>query len=756
MVRTKALPNIFVYKHVDGASIEYDEARKKGFQEVYIMCLKEGQVCEELSMERWKKTTLQKFEVVKSPIVAVRYRDVGLIEVSTQKIKKYFSTIEASSDTVLIFPLFLVNVTAMQLYNLQFKGMINLMDVMKVYAVDTLMRCNRDKYMDHFVRIDMVRSMVEAKFWMLPMNCGHNINFQFTSRTFNVLNLNTIPDNNVRTIIAEMDKQPYVLTTFKKDVFVDPALYVPKRGFCLYRISPPSAVDTKAFRHILAQLLDKNIKEAYYLAMYTLVSKDACHLVLKNMDLLTSRPGGQRTFADTFVMELWYTLGYAWISMYMEECIRKSYMTNADRFIFTADEAAALPYYPFDSLNPSTSPYLPIMIKNSTLNITKNAMSVDLMKFYSKDIGVAKSELFRRRLNLFVTGRDMDVFEGLDWNGFGITGSVIAACLPRYNPLTELFENDYLRFFDHFYEKADVDIMVSAKGLQFVEKAYSLLDVIQNNIQKIHPEATAIITYTKTVTLVSNVDMSLDDAYAQYLAHMEKYVLTLDNDEKYNALRNVVHKSEVKLLIRERNDKALMIFNNIKFKILSDHLKHDLEVFSINIAPIAVVARFYLPIVRAYYDGAQVHLTPSCVSACMTLINMDYKYFAGTKDPIEVVNKYRMRGFSIYLNRNELRRFVLYNLAVEPWKTCYLGSMKGYLPISHPLFKKNIQFDNQLIEQIYPYYLRAWKIPMQEMLFQVKKQRVELFKESAISLEGLTVPFQSRILDKVDFSQINY
>jgi hypothetical protein len=34
-------------------------------------------------------------------------------------------------------------------------------------------------------------------------------------------------------------------------------------------------------------------------------------------------------------------------------------------------------------------------------------------------------------------------------------------------------------------------------------------------------------------------------------------------------------------------------------------------------------------------------------------INIDYKYFAGAKDPIEVLNKYRMRGYSVYLNDKE-------------------------------------------------------------------------------------------------------
>jgi hypothetical protein len=35
-------------------------------------------------------------------------------------------------------------------------------------------------------------------------------------------------------------------------------------------------------------------------------------------------------------------------------------------------------------------------------------------------------------------------------------------------------------------------------------------------------------------------------------------------------------------------------------------------------------------------------------------MNLDYKYFAGSQDPINIINKYRMRGFGCWLNMNEL------------------------------------------------------------------------------------------------------
>ena len=57
----------------------------------------------------------------------------------------------------------------------------------------------------------------------------------------------------------------------------------------------------------------------------------------------------------------------------------------------------------------------------------------------------------------------------------------------------------------------------------------------------------------------------------------------------------------------------------------------------------------------------------------MTLINLDYKYFAGSHDPIEIINKYRLRGYSTPLNDSEKIRFISYSSKVEKWNKLYGG-----------------------------------------------------------------------------------
>jgi hypothetical protein len=134
---------------------------------------------------------------------------------------------------------------------------------------------------------------------------------------------------------------------------------------------------------------------------------------------------------------------------------------------------------------------------------------------------------------------------------------------------------------------------------------------------------------------------------------------------------------------------------SFKLRIISAQLDHDLEIFPIKKDDfMSTVSQFHMPCVRAYYNG-NVYLTPSCISAHMTFMNIDYKYFAGSKDPIEIINKYRMRGFGTWLNENEIKQFIKYSEIVPFWQNLYsiqlhnkksIASCLGPLELNHRLF----------------------------------------------------------------------
>ena len=109
----------------------------------------------------------------------------------------------------------------------------------------------------------------------------------------------------------------------------------------------------------------------------------------------------------------------------------------------------------------------------------------------------------------------------------------------------------------------------------------------------------------------------------------------------------------------------------------------------------SLVSKFHLPCVRAYYDGDNVYMTPSCVTAHLTYMNIDYKYFSGSNDPISIILKNRMRGFGTFLNFKEINQLLKYIAKVNKWNNLYnvdlknknaIKSIVGSLNYDHKVF----------------------------------------------------------------------
>ena len=85
--------------------------------------------------------------------------------------------------------------------------------------------------------------------------------------------------------------------------------------------------------------------------------------------------------------------------------------------------------------------------------------------------------------------------------------------------------------------------------------------------------------------------------------------------------------------------------------------------------------------------------------------NLDYKYFAGSKDPIEIVNKYRQRGYSLPLNDSEKIRLTKYSVNIDKWNILYdkpkikqkidIDNMFGYLHINANYFRPRRMLNNE-------------------------------------------------------------
>jgi len=139
---------------------------------------------------------------------------------------------------------------------------------------------------------------------------------------------------------------------------------------------------------------------------------------------------------------------------------------------------------------------------------------------------------------------------------------------------------------------------------------------------------------------------------------------------------------------------VMKMSESIKFKIESPYIPRNIEVFKIKYEEIfSCVARFHLPCVRGYYDGDEVYILPTCITALMTHINMDYKWFAGVRDPIEIIIKYFLRNYGTILNSIELHHMFEYIKRTEKWRNLFdvskRGNIFGFKEVSNNMYSFN-------------------------------------------------------------------
>jgi hypothetical protein len=215
------------------------------------------------------------------------------------------------------------------------------------------------------------------------------------------------------------------------------------------------------------------------------------------------------------------------------------------------------------------------------------------------------------------------------------------------------------------------------------------------------------------------------------------------------------------------NDKNYLVFKfseSIKYKISTPKLKRKIELFKIDAKdPFNTTARFHKPCVRAYLQGGTFYMLPSFITAMMTLINIDYKYFAGSRDPIEIINKYMMRGYSVILNENEKKSLAEYNKNIDNNKGMFKINKdseqfgpkdlnnKIYQPSVYKLgfsaYKKSnhqyIRSSNDLSSHLTDHYKKLLKNDK----FDITKLPINILNFTSISKNGSITPLQMWVAD---------
>lgn len=718
--------------------------------------------------------------------------------------RKFFSCVDQKE---LVLNLSNISSQDFESFNMQFNGVCNFKDYLVATLLDDYMAYSSTNEVMRTNRINMLQTMNERSYWSLYSNCRLNISLQFMQRGFNLHLTQRLENDQIKGIIEKINKYSveddnYLNYLYRKQTYVDAASNLKEKGYKLYRITTNpicSSMEIDTFNKFLNENIYMSDKEYYFLVMNLLSSKELCHLVINNQALLLKlKTSG---FYSKYYHVFKYLLGYAWITMYLEESIKKKNIVGTDRFIFDIETACLLPETPGtkeDILK--SSAYLPVLVSSQLYNLNDNIMGVEPRIREQIRYGIADKNTFMFRLSKFLTGtNNFKLFEGLDWSNIAVSGSLIACCLPNFNPLmlnfmtkAEITSNSdkFVNYINEYYRDADIDMLCNLEGSAFINKVYYVANTIETNIKQFI-ESTKITGYekdllvtvkpVKTVAVIINTDFIKKYLLAELEAQGMTYgeiVLDINNIKikkavyplylKYKKQKNLEFKSDPTnseiwtneiyapefdivgveqlqiVFARTKKDKAdeaaeqaktneskedetlettddlvaeedkefdavetkpdsnsktkeedeelpslineanvLFIINeNLKYKIASPFMPHSIEAFKIRFNDyFGTVGSFHLPIVRAYYDGSTVKMTPSCISACMTMINIDYKYFAGSKDPIEIINKYRCRGFGTILNDKEKVRFFEYNNLVDKWKNIYSIKLNDSLAI---------------------------------------------------------------------------
>jgi hypothetical protein len=193
------------------------------------------------------------------------------------------------------------------------------------------------------------------------------------------------------------------------------------------------------------------------------------------------------------------------------------------------------------------------------------------------------------------------------------------------------------------------------------------------------------------ITKLNKQENKLYKDYLNPIPKEEFRIYSLDYDvyeQKIgsNDYEKCLFQNQIYGLNEPEKDNKLMIklSESIRFKITTPNTK-TFEIFKTKDENFfSTVSKFHMGFVRAYWNGKTVLCLPSYITSMMLQLSIDYKYFASIRNPVEIINKYRSRGFGIILNNYEKINMAYYNSVKlkntndnEKWIQMYKVNLKS-------------------------------------------------------------------------------
>lgn len=857
----------------------------QNYTHTYIMCLRDGIIFDEITLRKIMsiyslsvdadelKNACSHFMLIKSPVIIVKNyhlkKKSNLIK--KEMLSTYFPRTDENQyemDEIVTF-MFEMSELSCKIY-IDMYRVIPLNNIQDMMSLSSYYNKMSSVSVESKVN-EAIKSIDNGSYWKDPINCNFNMDEIFNQRSLSY-NGHRLDQIRYATISGAKTLNNLLtnLGSKKRPSKIRDGDYLSgihelnendklkSEHMNIYQVLRESdkrtfyaTVDDGQFpftKDQIADIFDKipNEKFRFQLLNTLLTSKEFCHFAINNKRVLQRNADLFQKYKPLYA----YILGYAWVTMYLEESIFTTRSTKNHRFIFDIDTAKELPIFPFSMENVHNNPYVTLLLNRDLIDTKTNCMSIDALEEYNKYYGLCSREEALMRFNTFASGNNNEnIFRDLNPKIYSFSGSIMPACLMKHCPLIDIctspdmkYDDKWGTYFTHYYGGADVDVMCGvnttaefmAHGTVFLETLVKNIGCSRSNLTITPNKKMAVIVsrhffreciddlnaeigtnYTpveliklfenglspnneekntlpseiiryfhfdycqeknlsikkwETLQKKSNIifDRDLVSAFNSISEKSDMVFKTISYDVTSENQKRSDHeiyyfvndfRAEDQQAPKEKNFLVFKFSESIKYKITSPKLRRTMEIFKVDpIDPFKTVARFHKPCVRAYLQGDTFYMLPSFITAMMSLINIDYKYFAGSRDPIEIINKYRMRGFSVILNANEKKAMAMYNKNVDMsngmFKITDESNAFGTKDINDKIYKPGV-YGLNLPANIYNVsnhkYVRTVEqlrsVYQRECGIDIKNAPLNMLNFTTIGANGTITPYQQWVAD---------
>ena len=526
--------NPFICQPIKKLKIDDDEILldieniKQHISTLYILCIKDD----------YKIPYQFFFQAISYELLLEVYKHLIIIKAPIRMLKNmnHFNNIIVLSDiqlqlcNIINYPLESKNIVLpnFTINYLNIQSYINQYEKYKLTNLINIIKLNHNFNYNTSNLCDLIKKLSESKYWTKTRSI--NFTCAFINRRFVDKNKKGLfrMDNYIGLTHSDnsnnVNKEPaqIVIGSRSKKHYTDYACKnIP------YKIKTSDLTYTKI--NEVFNVLSKNDQEQLF--MQLLVSKTHTHLVINNDYILTLLS----IFIQDNQTQIKYLLSYAWIIFYLEECIQGNKTQITDRYIFSVNVACKLPYFTFDHRDPKSNPYMPLLLNDLDYD---NGIFHSVNNHIIHTGGISTLETFIEKINIFITGENYNIFQGLDFKKYDIciTGSIIAACGPKnihiiHNKAstTDLtnFSNSNIKLFKDFiknnYSDSDVDMIIKNVDITTKEGYTKFIDTVNVIYETVSLNETIHTKYeflpqnvTHSDETIKNVDITTKEGHTKF------------------------------------------------------------------------------------------------------------------------------------------------------------------------------------------------------------------------------------------------